>query len=525
MNSKIAGYYRLSMEDDNVKEESNSITNQRLLIKKYVASTPELSKLEYCEFYDDGISGTTMDRPGMNKLLEACKKNEISCVIVKDISRFSRDYIELGSYMEQIFPFMGIRFIAITDNYDSNDYVGKTADIDIGFKSLLSDFYCKDVSTKVISSLVAKRENGQYATGSTPFGYVKDAVDPNKLVIVKDEAKVIQYIFELADQGFNLTSICKTLNDNGIKTPLEYKDMRKKQNRKELEQKHKYWQPGTVRAILTNESYIGNMVYGKSKCAEVGSKKKVLLPRSEWKIYENHHEPIIGKDKYWRVQQAYTKEKVINRTSMDAPLKGMMVCAYCGRNLKIVKNGPVKKSIYCPNHKLNSSNNCLNDFLDYDPFETFILHSITKQISEIADMSHLNQKSLKKAADDVKTIETQINEIDVLVSGAKEEKLNMLQKYHEGQLSRDDFLDQKKGLDKYINELSLETEDKTKELTNLVERTRTKQDDMSMLLQFEDSKKLTAEMVKSFIEKIVVHKNKGVDIYWKFNGDICSQSL
>lgn len=525
MNSKIAGYYRLSMEDDNVKEESNSITNQRLLIKKYVASKPDLTGLEYCEFYDDGISGTTMDRPGMNKLLAACKNNEISCVIVKDISRFSRDYIELGTYMEQIFPFMGIRFIAITDNYDSKDYIGKTADIDIGFKSLLSDFYCKDVSTKVKSSLSAKRENGQYATGSTPFGYAKDEIDPNKLIIVGDEAKVVQYLFELADQGLNLTSICKTLNDKGIKTPLEYKDMRKKQNRKELEQKHKYWQPGTVRSILTNENYIGNMVYGKSKRAEVGSKKTILLPRNEWKIYENHHEPIIEADMYWRVQRAYTKEKNINRKSMDAALKGVMVCAFCGRNLKIVKNGPIKKSIYCPNHKLNSINGCLSEFLDYDSFETMILNSILKQMSEAADMSQLNQESLNKVSRDEKAIEAQIKEISVLISDAKEEKLSKLQQYHESKLSRDSFMTQKRELDQFIGELSQEIESKTKELTNLIEQMRTKQDDMSLLLQFEDSKKLTEEMVSSFIEKIVVHEDKTVDIYWKFNGDTCTQSL
>ena len=139
---KIAGYYRLSMEDDEVKMESNSITNQRLLIKKYVSQDVELSQYAYCEFYDDGYSGTTMDRPGVQAMLEQIRNNEIQVVVVKDISRFSRDYIELGTYMEQIFPFMGIRFIAITDHYDSKDYISRTADMDIAFKSLLADFYC-----------------------------------------------------------------------------------------------------------------------------------------------------------------------------------------------------------------------------------------------------------------------------------------------------------------------------------------------------------------------------------------------
>ena len=127
--NKIGAYYRLSIEDDDGKEESNSITNQRLLIRRYVSEHKELSNYEYSEFYDDGYSGTTMERPGIQALLEEVRQNEISCVIVKDLSRFSRDYIEMGTYLEQIFPFLGIRFISVTDHYDSKDYIGKTADI------------------------------------------------------------------------------------------------------------------------------------------------------------------------------------------------------------------------------------------------------------------------------------------------------------------------------------------------------------------------------------------------------------
>ena len=137
----------------------------------------------------------------MQAMLEQIRKNEIKCVIVKDLSRFSRDYIELGTYMEQIFPFMGIRFISITEHYDSQDYIGKTADIDIGFQSLLADFYCKDISEKVKSSVMAKKNQGKYATGNTPFGYMKNESNPNELLVVQEEADVIRHIFELSSSG------------------------------------------------------------------------------------------------------------------------------------------------------------------------------------------------------------------------------------------------------------------------------------------------------------------------------------
>ena len=315
----LAGYYRLSMEDGDIKEESNSITNQRLLIKRYILEHPEFSHYEYCEFYDDGVSGTTMNRPGMQAMLEKIKQNQIQCVIVKDLSRFSRDYIELGSYMEQIFPLMGIRFISIMERYDSNDYIGKTADIDIGFQSLLADFYCKDISGKVRSSVTAKKNQGKYATGNTPFGYKKNEQNRNELLVVPEEAEVIRHIFELSLSGQNLTQICRTLNDEKVPTPLEYRNQRKKQNRRELQQEHKYWQQGTVRSILTNESYLGSMIYNKSVQAEVGGSRSILKPREEWKIFENHHPAIISREVFDKVQERFFRKKKWPETLSNMP--------------------------------------------------------------------------------------------------------------------------------------------------------------------------------------------------------------
>lgn len=186
----IAGYYRLSVEDGRLEMESNSILSQRMLVKKYIAAHKEFEGYGFCEFYDDGYSGTTMDRPGIQKLLAGINDNKIQCVIVKDISRFSRDYIELGTYMEQVFPFMQVRFISITDHYDSNENNGYRGDlgIDTAFKSLLSDFYCKDISEKVKSSLEARRKQGKYATGPVPFGYMKNKDNPQELLVVQEEA-------------------------------------------------------------------------------------------------------------------------------------------------------------------------------------------------------------------------------------------------------------------------------------------------------------------------------------------------
>ena len=166
---KLVSYLRLSREDEFVKDESNSISNQRELIRKYIHKSPELMKMKQVELKDDGYSGKNMERPAMQELLTMIKKGNVSCIIVKDISRFSRDYIETGKYMEQIFPFLGIRFIAINDNYDSAECTGGIAEIDVVFKGILYDFYSEDLSEKVKTSLAVRRANGKYIAAFAPF--------------------------------------------------------------------------------------------------------------------------------------------------------------------------------------------------------------------------------------------------------------------------------------------------------------------------------------------------------------------
>ena len=184
----LALYLRLSLEDEGEKDESNSISNQRKQIYEYIHHDSELSRYEAMEFSDDGYSGTNMNRPGMQKMLKEVKANKIQCIIVKDMSRFSRDYIEMGTYLNQIFPFMGIRFIAINDHYDSRDHHGSTIEIDTAFQTLLYDLYSKDVSIKVKASFENKCAKGEYVFGQAPFGYEKSREVKNTIVVNEKEA-------------------------------------------------------------------------------------------------------------------------------------------------------------------------------------------------------------------------------------------------------------------------------------------------------------------------------------------------
>ena len=200
----IAIYLRLSREDmkneaASRKEESNSIAMQRLLLRKYIEEN--FTDYEIIEFCDDGYTGTNFDRPGIQEMLERIRNGEINCIIVKDFSRFARDYIELGAYLEQIFPFLGVRFISVNDGYDSASVQGGVADMDVNFKNLLYDLYSRDLSGKVRSSLAVRKEKGQYVSANSPFGYEKDPEDRHALLIAEDEAEVVRKIFSLTLEG------------------------------------------------------------------------------------------------------------------------------------------------------------------------------------------------------------------------------------------------------------------------------------------------------------------------------------
>lgn len=286
----IGMYLRLSMEDkkDFERDESNSISSQRLLIRDFIRQDAELKEYEIKEFCDDGWSGTGLDRPGMNQLLAEVKKNRIQCIIVKDMSRFSRDYIEMGTYLSQIFPFMGVRFIALGDHYDSREDNGSAIGIDTAFKTLLYDLYSKDISVKVKASVENKCANGEYVFGQVPFGYMKSPVEKNKVIINKKEAEIVQHIFSLAMQQKSSTQIARQLCKEGVSTTMQMRYPKAGREGKSL-----VWSPSAVRNILNNRFYLGEMTYGKTVRKSVGSKKSVRIPKGEWKVIPNHHEALV----------------------------------------------------------------------------------------------------------------------------------------------------------------------------------------------------------------------------------------
>ena len=285
--NNIAIYMRISFsERDRQKQTEETINSQRNIIKHFIFNDQELKKANIEEFIDEGYSGSTTSRPGLDMLLKKVREQEINCIIVKDMSRFMRNYIEMGDYLENIFPFMGVRFIAINDGYDSDKEGHNGTELDIQFKNLLNDYYSRDISEKMSTALYTARKQGKYTTGAPPYGYLKDPEDKHKIIIDESVSDNVRYIFQLILEGYTLNETAKILNDEGVITA--------RARRKQIKGYHSYsnmwfstveqtiWSHSMVRRILKNEVYTGTFVLNKTSKSKLDGGSITYHPKEEW---------------------------------------------------------------------------------------------------------------------------------------------------------------------------------------------------------------------------------------------------
>lgn len=356
-------YVRLSKEDGDVatagKRESNSISNQKDLIKNFLKDKKDIVVVS--ERVDDGYSGSNFERPAFQMMLEDIKKGIVDCVVVKDLSRFGREYIDAGKYIERLFPALGVRFIAVNDHYDSLEGKSQADEIVIPFKNLINDAYCRDISIKIRSHLEVKRKNGEYIGAFTPYGYQKDSDNKNKLVIDVYAAGIVKEIYRMKLSGMSQTAIANALNKQGVLSPMEYKHslgIRIQDNFKTHEQAE--WSAMSVKRILENEVYTGTLVQGKRTTPNHKVKKLLKKPETDWVRIEKNHEAIVSEREFALVQRLLG---IDTRTSPNEekvyPLSGLVVCGDCGA-MMIKRDVPAGGKVYayyiCSRHAANSSN-------------------------------------------------------------------------------------------------------------------------------------------------------------------------
>ncbi len=410
----VAVYLRLSREDGD-KTESDSIANQRLLIQNYLSDKPSLQFVR--EYSDDGYTGSNFERPGFIKMMEDIKRQKINCIIVKDLSRFGRNYIEVGRYLEKKFPAMGIRFIAINDQYDNANENNDAEQIIVPFKNLINDAYCRDISIKVRSQLDVKRKNGKFIGSFAAYGYFKDPKDKNHLVIDEYAAEIVQLIFNLKLDGFSALAIADELNKMGVLPPMEYKRMLGyNYNSGFRTSTTPKWGAKSVIRILENELYTGVMVQGKNQKINYKVKQSRAVSSEQWIRVEGTHEAIIPRTYFERVQEIMQLDTRTSPSEKNVyPLSGLVRCGDCGQNMtrrSAAKKNKVYYYLHCSSYR--NGEGCTSHIISEDKLTEAVLTFIKKQLALLVEADRILQHitELPKEQYGVKALNTQIGELN-----------------------------------------------------------------------------------------------------------------
>lgn len=372
----IAAYLRLSKEEYSNEKESNSITNQRQIIDNYLEEHKEYKLVDY--YVDDGYTGTNFDRPEFQRMLEDIKNKKIDVIIIKDLSRLGRNYIETGNFVEVVFPAMGVSVISVDENceMDSLDYYGSDY---VPLKNLFNDMYAKDISKKVRSSLIVKKYNGEFVCKLAPYGYIKDPKDKHKFLIDKNVSNIIVKIFDMILDGKSRKEVADFLNYNDILTPSEYLNININKDMTVM----KKWNSEMVNSILRNENYTGTLFQGKKRKLNYRVDKKINIDKENWIVTENHHEAIISKEKFDKVQEILDRKSKVNKDGSIDILSGILKCKCCGSNM-VKRSSKEKVYYYCSNYYRKK--NCENN----RSISRSILDELIKKELKITDITRLN---------------------------------------------------------------------------------------------------------------------------------------
>lgn len=506
------GYERLSIEDGDIienqdKRESDSISNQRELIADYLKHNDILKNQTFVELIDDGYSGANFRRPQMQKLLEWVKQDRVRTIIVKDISRFGRDYITVGDYLEQVFPFMGVRFISINDNYDSDDYVGITGGIDIAFRSILYNMYSKDLSVKTNCARKMRINKGYFTGGMPPFGYEFASEDKRLLQIDPVASIYVKRIFELAIEGMRTGEIARILNNEKIPTPAVYKNSKRKIY--SLDEREQYWNPSKVRKILQNETYLGTVVNNINRVTEVGSKRFVRVPDEQRSYSPGKHEAIVSEQDFKEAHKVFrgsgNQKYKKHCKNINNILGGYLYCPCCKKALTYVKGKRADSGFYrCQKPVYHADAACPQYKYYKQKAENTILTCINTQLEIMQPKQRIHNS-------DLKDLEQRNKHIEIDQRKLKSQKQTLYEDYRGGILSGEQYKSQSAFL-------LYEKEKNEKELLEIDNEIQAFTYERKTGQEMKPISALSKEVLSALIEKIWVYDEERIEIIWKATG-------
>lgn len=520
-------YARISVETER-KREADTIGNQLQLLKDYVSEHSDLTV--YDIYSDDDISGTDFIRPEFSRMMNDLRDGKIDCIIVKDLSRLGRNYLESGEYIEMVFPFFGCRFISVTDRFDTKY---QQADISVQLKNMANEMYAKDISRKICSTMRTIQDQGKFAGSRAPYGYRLDPSDKHHLIIDEETAPIVKELFEMLAAGNTVHCVATTMNARGIPSPGRLLYERGVATTEHF--KNSKWYMQTVRRILQDEIYLGWMVSGKFRSTyhSTGKKGSQPVPREEWIITKGTHEPIVTEDLFNKVQKYFVRMKeehgqtaVYNSKSKKASIfKGHLRCGECGQAMFLRNkhgHGKVTAWYYCALHENYNSSYCSKKAVKKHDVEDIALKLIRTQIKLFTDAREmiiaLNKKESSKTkyriyGDQIRTVKKQIEKYMTL-------KASLYEDFANGVLSQSDYLSMGQEYAQKADELRIFLAELEKEAKKYSQTYAMNGSWAQMIEQYQNAETLTEEMIDAFIDEMIMYNNGHVEVKFRFKDEL-----
>lgn len=498
----IALYIRLSIED--CKCDSLSIENQSLVLHEYAASMPEAFRAEVLEFIDNGYTGTNFERPQVQRLIEMVRENRIDCIIVKDFSRFGRNSIETGYFIERVFPLFHTRFISVSDDYDSDNFKGDTGGMDVAFKYLISEYYSRDMSIKTKSAKYARMRRGEYQSKICPYGYRKSA--DGRMEPDPEAAQVVRLIFEMSVQGINAAAIARELYARNIPTPGEYKAAHGNHTH-DISRTHGIWCSSTILRMLEDERYLGTYIIGKRAVTEVGGSHVRMKDRDKWIVIPNHHPALIDRDVFEKSKEKQLRFSLPKKKKGIHPLTGKVVCGCCHHALS--RSNGKTPYYYCRHSDADSAIPCYKMRMDAQELEQFVFDRLREQSTALLESASGSDPAIPESSEYERQIEA-----------LEDEKMNLYESYLLGEIGLGEYRSQKEKIDAQLldiqNTLAMLAVQEKQSEERKVQKTAHK----TIAQMLAESDTLTKAIAESLIDHVYVYPDKRVEVVFEnFSGN------
>ena len=524
-------YARLSVENSGKDDDGNSLQNQIAVCEDYLDGCPHLRLTEV--YSDNGRTGTVFDRPAWNRLMDDVRTGKIQCIVVRDLSRFGRDYVETGSYLEKIFPALGTRFISVKENFDNFTCGNAMESLSVSLQNLVNAMYSRDISKKVSTALRAQMETGIFRNRNLPYGYLWNE-DKTAYVVDEEAAAVVRQIFEWKLREVSVYTIVERLKAGGIESPERHKRRAGTRNGGNIQGEG--WCPSTIRGILQNRAYIGEMICGKSETALYKGLKKQVTETDKWIVVPDAHPPIVSVSDFEAVERQMQKDSTHRETAMEwsADIRAGMIdlfagkifCADCGKRMYYkrqricgCKNVTFRGVYDCSTHVRRGHATCFNHFIRQDALNEKVFNAIRDQLQVALDYERL-LLAMRGGSGEASVREKHkaaVASVKLRLNALKKKRAGLYESYVEGILNEEEYAFAKQTYEEQYEALSRLLDEAVERRERFLQSISPENKWLTMMRGVSEETKLTQELVDAIIKRVLVYDKDHIEVELNYN--------